>query len=179
MSIETLLSNLVTSINELTSAVKELSSKQVTSNCEVIVEKSVKEPKVKKPSVTESVTVNEVTPVAPVIEPAVETVKPIAPAIVASAPSQSIFNEPVAPAATVPVPAPTFVTPAQPAHSAVPFNDPQSLLKWVMDVYKTMGPVKGAQIQNVLQSLGYANINDVKPEHYAALHNGIETLRVS
>ena len=69
MSIETLLSNLVTSINELTSAVKELSSKQVISNCEVTVKKNVKEPKVKKPSVTESVIVNEAVNVAPAIEP--------------------------------------------------------------------------------------------------------------
>ena len=32
-------------------------------------------------------------------------------------------------------------------------------------------------IQSVLTGMGYQNINDVKPEHYAALHTGIEALK--
>ena len=46
-----------------------------------------------------------------------------------------------------------------------------------MGAYKALGPAKGALIQGVLTSLGYANINDVKPEHYGALHTGIEALK--
>ena len=41
-----------------------------------------------------------------------------------------------------------------------------------MAAYREMGPAKGANIQGVLTSLGYQNINDVKPEHYAALYQG-------
>jgi hypothetical protein len=32
-------------------------------------------------------------------------------------------------------------------------------------------------IQGVLTQLGYANINDVKPEHYGQLFGGIEALK--
>jgi hypothetical protein len=48
-----------------------------------------------------------------------------------------------------------------------------------MGAYKAMGAQKGAMIQTVLTGLGYQNINDVKPEHYAALHQGIEALKAS
>jgi hypothetical protein len=46
-----------------------------------------------------------------------------------------------------------------------------------MSSYKTLGPQKGAQIQNVLTGMGYANINDVKPEHYGQLFAGVEALK--
>jgi len=32
-------------------------------------------------------------------------------------------------------------------------------------------------IQNVLTGMGYQNINDVKPEHYATLFAGVEALK--
>jgi hypothetical protein len=51
------------------------------------------------------------------------------------------------------------------------------LIDYVMGAYKALGPQKGAQIQGVLTGMGYQNINDVKPEHYAALHNGVEALK--
>ena len=85
-----------------------------------------------------------------------------------------------APAAQQQMPAlPTFAaapTPAAPVQGA-PFTDGQGLIAYVMGAYKAMGPQKGAQIQGVLTGLGYQNINDVKPEHYGALYQGVEALK--
>jgi hypothetical protein len=84
---------------------------------------------------------------------------------------------PVAAAPAMPAP-PTFVTPAPaPAAIGAPFSDPKGLIDYVMGAYKALGPQKGALIQGVLTGLGYQNINDVKPEHYAALHTGVEALK--
>lgn len=108
-----------------------------------------------------------------------ETVKP-APAPVA-APIVAAPAPVVTPPVPAPVPAPvmppppTFAAPAPAA--ALPFNDTKSLIGWVMGVYQALGPAKGAQIQQVLVGLGCANINDVKPEQYAALHAGVEALK--
>lgn len=74
---------------------------------------------------------------------------------------------------------PTFQAP-QPAPvqaPGVPFTDAKGLMDYVMSAYKAFGPVKGAKIQGVLGTLGYANIGDVKPEHYAQFHAGVENLR--
>ena len=114
---------------------------------------------------------------------------PVAPAaapVVQAAPAPVAEPEPVAAAAPVAAPAapampapPTFVAPAPvaAAPSGVPFADGKGLIDYVMGAYKALGPQKGAQIQGVLIGLGYQNINDVKPEHYAALHTGIEALK--
>ena len=97
----------------------------------------------------------------------------------------------VAPAPVVAAPAPVVAAPAMPAPPAfmaapvvaapvaagAPFSDGKGLIDYVMSAYKAMGPQKGAQIQSVLTGMGYQNINDVKPEHYAALHTGIEALK--
>jgi hypothetical protein len=103
------------------------------------------------------------TPVAPVTAPVVA----IAPAPVMASPS------------SMPAP-PVFAPVAAPAPvSAAPFTDGKGLIDYVMSAYKAMGAAKGAMIQNVLTGLGYQNINDVKPEHYGALFQGIEALKVS
>jgi hypothetical protein len=84
---------------------------------------------------------------------------------------------PVAAAPAMPAP-PSFVAQAPaPAPTGAPFSDPKGLIDYVMGAYKALGPQKGAQIQSVLTGLGYQNINDVKPEHYAALHTGVEALK--
>ena len=84
---------------------------------------------------------------------------------------------PVAAAPAMPAP-PAFVAPvAAPAPSGAPFTDGKGLIDYVMSAYKALGPQKGAQIQNVLTGLGYQNINDVKPEHYGALYQGVEALK--
>jgi hypothetical protein len=106
-----------------------------------------------------------------------------APAPVAPAPTPVVQAAPVpvaAPVAAAPVmPAPpAFVAPAPaPVASGAPFSDGKGLIDYVMGAYKALGPQKGAQIQNVLTGMGYQNINDVKPEHYAALHTGVEALK--
>ena len=63
------------------------------------------------------------------------------------------------------------------APAGAPFSDPKGLIDYVMASYKALGPQKGSMIQGVLTGLGYANINDVKPEHYGQLFGGIEALK--
>ena len=104
---------------------------------------------------------------------------PAAPVVIAApAPSApQTFTAP-APAPVMPAP-PSFVAPAPvaAAPAGAPFSDPKGLIDYVMTSYKTLGPQKGAQIQTVLTSMGYGNINDVKPEHYGALFAGVEALK--
>ena len=102
---------------------------------------------------------------------------PVAPV----APVAPQFTAPSAAAPAMPAPPtfapPAFTAPAAPVAPSAPFSDGQGLIAYVMAAYKEMGPTKGANIQGVLTSLGYQNINDVKPEHYAALYQGVEALK--
>jgi hypothetical protein len=112
----------------------------------------------------ESSNVSAPAPVAPAPTPVVQA----APAPVAA---------PVAAAPVMPAP-PEFAAPAPaPVASGAPFSDGKGLIDYVMGAYKALGPQKGAMIQGVLTGMGYQNINDVKPEHYAALHTGVEALK--
>jgi hypothetical protein len=106
---------------------------------------------------------------------------PVAPTpapVVQAAPIHvSVVDTPAPVAVAMPAP-PSFVAQAPaPAPTGAPFSDPKGLIDYVMGAYKALGPQKGAQIQSVLTGLGYQNINDVKPEHYAALHTGVEALK--
>ena len=105
---------------------------------------------------------------------------PAAPVVIAapapSAPQTFTAPAPVAPVVAMPAP-PSFVAPAPAAPAGAPFSDPKGLIDYVMNSYKALGPQKGAQIQGVLTSMGYGNINDVKPEHYGALFAGVEALK--
>ena len=98
----------------------------------------------------------------------------------AAAPVAQQFAAPQPPAAQQQMPAlPTFA-PAPAAAAPVqgaPFTDGQGLIAYVMGAYKDMGPTKGALIQGVLTQMGYQNINDVKPEHYGSLFQGVEALK--
>ena len=101
------------------------------------------------------------------------------PAPVAQAPiaTPAPVAAPVAAAPAMPAP-PAFVAPvAAPAPTGAPFSDGKGLIDYVMGAYKALGPQKGAMIQGVLTQLGYQNINDVKPEHYGALYQGVEALK--
>ena len=124
----------------------------------------------------ESSNVTAAAPVAPAPAPVVQA----APApVTAPAPATVAAPAPVAAAPAMPAP-PSFVAPAPvaaPAPAGAPFSDGKGLIDYVMSSYKALGPQKGAMIQGVLVNLGYQNINDVKPEHYAALHTGIEALK--
>ena len=81
-----------------------------------------------------------------------------------------------APVIAAPVVAPAPVVTA-PVAAGAPFTDGKGLIDYVMASYKALGPQKGANIQGVLTGMGYQNINDVKPEHYAALYAGVEALK--
>ena len=99
--------------------------------------------------------------------------------VVESAPVATpvVKSAPVVAAPQMPAP-PVFVAPvAAPAPAPSMFTDPKGLIDYVMGAYKALGPQKGASIQGVLVGLGYQNINDVKPEHYGDLFNGIEALK--
>ena len=111
-----------------------------------------------------------VAPAAPVAQ----VVAPVA------APAPVVAAAPVAAPAPVMPAAPSFapVEAAAPAPvGGAPFTDGKGLIDYVMSAYKALGPQKGASIQAVLTQLGYANINDVKPEHYGSLFAGIEALK--
>ena len=104
-------------------------------------------------------------------------IAPAAPVAPAPVPVVKAAPAPVAAAPAMPAP-PVFVAPvAAPAPAPSMFTDPKGLIDYVMGAYKTLGPQKGASIQGVLVGLGYQNINDVKPEHYGDLFNGIEALK--
>jgi hypothetical protein len=104
-------------------------------------------------------------------------VAPAAP--VAPAPAPVVEIAPVPVVSSMPAP-PAFVAPAPapaPVVAGAPFSDGKGLIDYVMSAYKALGAAKGSQIQNVLVSLGYQNINDVKPEHYGQLFAGVEALK--
>jgi hypothetical protein len=97
---------------------------------------------------------------------------------------------PVAAPAVAAMPAPPTFTAAQPlppvgpssaaafmSPTGAPFTDPQGLMNYTMAAYQEMGATKGAAIQQVLASLGHANMNDVKPEQYAQFYAGVEALK--
>jgi hypothetical protein len=119
------------------------------------------------------------TPTAPAATEVLSTI--VQAAAVATAPVVETAPAPVAaptpaPVATMPA-GPSFMQQAQPTTIALPFNDGKGLVEYVMGAYKAMGPEKGANIQSVLVSLGYQNINDVKPEHYEGVFKGVEALK--
>lgn len=111
------------------------------------------------------------TPVAvpvPYVEPA--------PVVVAQTVVPNVQAAPIPVAPKMDTPTPVVTAQAAPATaSPSDFN----LTTFVLDSYKALGPVKGAGIQAVLQSVGAKNINDVKPEQYATVKAGVEALMVA
>lgn len=95
----------------------------------------------------------------------------VAAPVVAPAPTFVAAPAPVMP------PPPTFAAAPAPVATGAPFSDPKGLIDYVMGAYKLMGPQKGSGIQSLLTGMGYANINDVKPESYGQLYAGIEALK--
>lgn len=123
----------------------------------------------------EGINVAPVATVAPAPAPVVQA----APVVVSVVDTPAPLAQPAPAAPVMPAP-PAFVAPAPvvaPVASGAPFTDGKGLIDYVMGAYKALGAAKGAQIQTVLVSLGYQNINDVKPEHYGALFAGVEALK--
>jgi hypothetical protein len=65
---------------------------------------------------------------------------------------------------------------AAPVVAAAPFTTPNEMIAWVTTKWRTLGPVKGAEIQTVVQSLGFENINELTPDKYAELYAKVEAL---
>ena len=98
---------------------------------------------------------------APVLAPPA----PVAPS------SALVVQQPV----LTPPPAPAPVV-AAPVVAAAPFTTPNEMIAWVTTKWRTLGPVKGAEIQTVVQSLGFENINELTPDKYAELYAKVEAL---
>lgn len=131
-------------------------------------------------AVAEVANVQAPAPVVQAAQPVVQAapnVAPVAPAM----PAPPAFPAPT-PAVVAPAPvAPAAPTPvaASPSSPAAPFADQNGLVQYIMASYQQMGPTKGAGIQGVLTQLGYANVNDIRPEHYGALFQGVEALKAA
>lgn len=115
-----------------------------------------------------------------VIEP-VPAAAPVAaaPAVVpnvqpAPIPVAPVTVTPVAAVVTTPVAA--VAAPAAVSPSDAVFANHTAFVEFVMNSYKTLGPIKGAKIQDVLTASGVKNINDVQASMYAAVKSGIEAL---
>lgn len=104
------------------------------------------------------VAVAQPAPVAPVVE------APAVPNVVTSQPSAQ---------PSAPVQQPTMTTVGT---TSAPTTSDFNLTTYVLDAYKKLGPVKGAGIQGVLQQFGAKNINDVKPEQYAAVKAAVDAM---
>ena len=108
---------------------------------------------------------------------------PVVTPVAAPAPVVPVAVTPVAAPAPAPVVAPVPV-PTPIAAMASPFGKDEqgndmTLLNYVMATYRALGPIKGAQIQTILTGMNYANINEVRPEHYTAFYNAVEALKVA
>lgn len=113
----------------------------------------------------------------PVASPAVTPTPPP----VLTQPVAAVVPVPVAANAPVMPPLPTFIPPTPPpvVSTGVPFNDSKGLIAYTMESYKSMGPTKGAAIQNVLKECGVQNINDTPADKYAQFYAGVEALKAS
>ena len=86
--------------------------------------------------------------------------------------------------APAPTPTPAFVmppipepTPAPaPAVPVAPFTDSASLVKYCMEKYRVLGPIKGGLIQSILLEMGVTNINAVPAERFAEFYGKVEAL---
>lgn len=114
---------------------------------------------------------------SPVTQALAPIVQPAAPVVVASAPVLQPVAAPVVQA--LPVTAPSFISAPVASTPAVPFNDTKSLIVYVTEAYKTMGPEKGARISDIMAHFKYTNISDVQPEHYGQFYQAVEQLKAS
>jgi hypothetical protein len=121
-------------------------------------------------SVVETVTPAVVVPATPVgngMPPA--PFPTVAPAPIPVAPPQATLQSVTVSAA------PVSASPS----SVVPFTEAKGMMKYVMDAYQAMGQTKGAKIQDVLKNIGIKNINEVQPNQYLSLYEGVEALKNS
>lgn len=109
------------------------------------------------------------------VEPVVVTpvVQPVVQPVVVEAPKSVVTPVVVEVAQPVAVQA----DPAAVSPSNVPFADAKGLVAYMMDSYRTLGPIKGAEIQGVLAGVGKTNINEITPDLYATVYAAVEALK--
>lgn len=106
------------------------------------------------------------------------TVPAGAPAFVPpAAPPQAPVAAPAA-APQMPPPPNFMATPSAPpqAAPALPFNDINGLVEYVTKSFYDLGP-RGNEAVAVMTNLGYKNVTEVQPAHFAAVFQGIEALK--
>jgi hypothetical protein len=114
----------------------------------------------------------------PVATQAAPTVKPVvveAPALIVPPTPQEVI--PPTPQVATPT-AGVSLPPAAPVIAAdlsCPITDAKSLMDIVMAGYKK-NPAQGMKIQDVLNGIGCKAINEVQPQHYAAVYAGLVEL---
>lgn len=83
------------------------------------------------------------------------------------------------PAAVPEVPTPAFASAPQPAPAAgpLPFADGKGVMAYCMEKYRTLGPVKGGMIQQVLTELGHTNLTGLRPDQYAVFFEKVEAIK--
>lgn len=57
-----------------------------------------------------------------------------------------------------------------------PLTDGNSVMAYCVEKYRTLGPVKGAEIQTVLAALGHTNVATLRPEQYDEFYIRVEGL---
>lgn len=157
----------------------------ITANAEVLKALVEQLPKADQKKVTEKVSkVTPTTAPAAILEPvsvavATPTVTTVVETVTQPITVSTTPTVPTMPAAPFPNVAAPVATPPAPtliSETKIAFTDHKGMVTWVMDSYQRLGPDRGKNIQNVLNSLGVHNINDVKPEQYVALVQGVEAL---
>jgi len=94
----------------------------------------------------------------------------------APAPAHVPTPEPVVAPAPAPVPAPAPAPAPVPSTVVAPFTDTKGLMDYVMTKYKSLGPIKGGMIQQVLLDLGHSNMSNVPASQYADFYLKVEAL---
>lgn len=149
-------------IDSLTKAINRLADAMEAANWGVDDTPADVKPATRTKKVKDEV-VSEAPASAPVVTPA-----PVAAAPVVEMPAPPVFEAP-APVAAAPV--------TEPVKKQLPFHDASSLMEYVMTAYTELGAAKGAEIQNVLITLGVAHINAVRPDQYEEFYAAVEALK--
>ena len=76
----------------------------------------------------------------------------------------------------VPVPAPVPAPQGQPAYPKSPLTDGNSVMAYCIEKYKTLGPVKGGEIQSILAALGHTNVATLRVDQYDEFYFRVEGL---
>lgn len=110
-----------------------------------------------------------------IAQPEPQNIVPSTPPVPAAQPAAQPEPQNIVPP-TPPVP-PTPVAASGASEESSLFTDVQQLVQYVMVKYQSLGPEKGSKINDVLVGLGYNNINDIQPIHFAEFHKQVEAIQ--